>query len=141
MSTIKGQSIPVLPDTIQFSIPVLLKLPNQMSGKGWQVAFAQRKKLMPLVHEATRAWHGREPIDRAVVTVTRFATGPECDDDNAAASVKPLVDLLLVRSKTHPHSVGIVVDDSPAHMIQNSRVVRVATRKEQRTEVTIQRLD
>lgn len=139
MAGFRQQAMPPIPDRIQFALPVLLKLPNRTLGQPWQAAYAQRKKLAPMVDEATREWQGRVPMERARVTVTRYSLGV-ADDDNVAASIKPLVDLLLVRNKTHPSSVGLVVDDSPDHMDIRWGVVRVATRVEQRTEVLIEKL-
>lgn len=79
------------------------------------------------------------PMERARVTITRYSLRP-LDADNLAGSVKQLLDCLLVRSNTHPHGLGFLRDDSPAHMELVVRSENVSKRAVQRTEVLIERL-
>lgn len=130
-----------LPDRIEFSVPRLLALPNVTGGQHWTLAVRRRTILAPLVGEALRPWLGCIPMQRARVTVTRYSTGDvRPDTDNAFASLKPLIDLLLVRDKTHPHSFGLIEGDAPHQIFPIALAVRCSTKKDQRTEVVIERL-
>jgi hypothetical protein len=129
-----------LPDVIEFEIPLLLKLPNTLSGRHWSAAMAQRKKLAPMLSLALSQYFGAAPMERAHVTVTRYSIGPVRPDwDNLFASAKPLIDLLLVRTERHPHSFGLIVDDDPKRLIPFMFSERCEKRSQQRTHVKIQR--
>lgn len=133
----RGEPTLPAPARIEFSIPLLLKLPNQTNGKHWTAGMKYRAELLPIVAEAVEPWAGREPINKARIIVTRRSLRP-VDEDNLAASLKPLVDLLLVRSETHPHSLGLLVEDNPDHLSQSARHVRVSERRLQRTVIVIE---
>lgn len=134
------KSLPPLPDRIEFSLPFLLKLPRVTMGRHWSAGAAYRKKLAPLVEAAIRPWLGHAPMKKAKVTVTRVSTRwPPCDYDNNVTSTKPLIDLLLVRSKTHPHSFGLLEDDDPDRLMRIISAERCTRIREQHTEVIIER--
>lgn len=82
---------------------------------------------------------GLAPFDRACVTITRYSV-QEPDYDGAVGGAKLLIDCLLPLSRRHPHGLGLVLDDSPDHMKQHVVTVVVATHREQRTEILIERL-
>lgn len=129
-----------LPDVIEFEIPLLLKLPNTMSGRHWSVHMAQRKKLKPMVEIALQQYFGCMPMEKAGVTITRYSTGSVRPDwDNLFASAKSLIDLLLVRCERHPHSFGIIIDDDPTRLTPYMFAERCETRKQQKTAVRIER--
>jgi Holliday junction resolvase RusA-like endonuclease len=129
-----------LPDIIEFEIPLILKLPNTLSGRHWSAHMAQRTKMKPMLEIALRPFFGCMPMEKASVTITRYSTGStRPDTDNLFASVKSLIDLLLVRSKKHPHSFGLIIDDHPDRLTPHMLSERCATRKEQRTKVKIER--
>jgi hypothetical protein len=134
------KNLPVLPDQIEFSLPLLLKLPNASIGHHWKAAYGYRQKLLPIVTEAVKSWLAHQPMRRARLTVTRVSTASQrADEDNCYASLKPLVDLLLIKSKTHPHSLGILTDDNPDLLEIIACSERCLHRQEQRTEVLIER--
>lgn len=129
-----------LPDVIAFEIPLLLKLPNTLSGRHWSVHMAQRKKLRPMMELALQQYFGCIPMEKAAVTITRYSTGAVRPDvDNQFSSAKPILDLLLVRCEKHPHSFGIIIDDDPERLTPYVFAERCETRKEQRTAVRIER--
>lgn len=139
MAAFRGEPIKPPPLLVEFSIPYALKLPNTTNGRHWIAAHGYRKRLGEMVAEAVKPWAGHQPVGRARVTITRYSIGTP-DPDAIGAACKPLIDLLLVKSKVHPHSFGLLVDDSPAHIEFVPVAVKVATRKEQRTHVRIERL-
>jgi len=132
MASMRGEPIKPPPLLIQFSIAHALKLPNTTGGYFWPASHAYRKKLLPLVADAVKPWEGR-------VTITRYSVGIP-DPGAVMAATKPLVDLLLVRTKTHPSSMGLIRDDSPAHIELIAVGAKAESRKHQRTEVKIERI-
>jgi hypothetical protein len=139
MAAHRGEPIRPAPSLVEFSIAYPLKLPNTTNGRHWIAAHGYRKRLGEMVGEAVKPWNGQQPMERARVTITRWSIGV-CDADNLVSSVKPLLDLLLVRSKAHPHSFGLIRDDDPAHVELVVLPGKAASRKEQRTDVRIERL-
>ena len=133
------KSLPALPDSVLFCLPFLLKLPRQTLGRHWSEAARYRKWLRPHVEAAVRPWLGHAPMKKAQITITRVSTGCGVDYDNNVSSTKPLVDLLLIQSSVHPSSLGLIEDDDPARLTRIIRWERCATRKEQRTEIIIER--
>lgn len=140
MASLRGEPVKLPPLLIEFSIPHAMRLPNVVNGTHWASHVAYRKELLPLVADAVKPWTGHQPIDRAKVTIIRYSVRL-CDHDNCVASVKPLVDLLLVRSGVHPHSLGLLVDDGPDHIDLSVSSAKAETRAEVRTAVRIERLD
>lgn len=57
----------------------------------------------------------KEPFQKAHIAVTRTAPGPLPDPDNLI--LKPLLDVLQINSKRHPHGVGIIADDTRDHVV------------------------
>jgi hypothetical protein len=137
MAGLSGVSLKPPPLLIQFEIPHAMRLPNVSNGKHWSAGVAYRKMLLGLVEPAVKAWAGHHPIERARVTITRYSVGTP-DIDGAWGSVKPLVDLLLGKSKTHPHSLGVIRDDSQDHIALAVFVEKVAHRDQQKTSVRIE---
>lgn len=139
MAAFRGEPIKPPPLMIQFSIPYALKLPNTTNGRHWIAAHAYRKRLGEMVGEAVKPWAGHQPMERARVTITRSSVGVP-DPDAVGAACKPLIDLLLVRSKVHPASFSLITDDDPAHIVFVPLAEKVAHRSEQRTSVLIESL-
>lgn len=81
----------------------------------------------------------RRPFTYAEITIVRYSVRLP-DQDGCVASVKPILDILQPRSARHPSGLGIIVEDSPEHIRLTVRSEKVATRAEQRTLVTIERL-
>lgn len=139
MAAQRGEPVKPAPLLIDFSIPYALKLPNTTNGRHWIAAHGYRKRLGEMVAEAVKPWQGHAPMERAKVTITRWSVGI-ADQDGVVASVKPLIDLLLVRSKVHPHSFGLITDDDPKHIELVVTGAKATSRKEQRTHIMIERL-
>lgn len=139
MASLRGEPIKLPPLLIEFSIPHMMRLPNRTNGNHWSVSHAYRKYLLPMVSDAVEPWAGHQPMERARLTFSRYSVG-FADPDAVHGSVKPLLDLLLVQSKTHPSSLGLIRDDSPMHIEYAAVGIKVAHRIEQRTRVRIERL-
>jgi len=133
----RGVTLKPAPALIEFAIRHLLRLPNRTNGRHWVVNYDYRRELLPLIADATEQWAMCEPIQRARVTITRHSTGV-VDDDNLAASVKPALDILLARTATHPHSLGLLVEDDPARVTLLPRQERVSERRFCRTTFLIE---
>lgn len=139
MAGLRGEPTKPAPLLIEFSIPVATKLPNRTQGQHWTAGVAYRKALLPLVVEALKPWVSHAPMERARVTITRRSVRLP-DADNCTASVKPLIDLLLARTKTHPHSLGVLVDDGPGQIELTVLAEWVRHLDQQATHVRIERL-
>jgi hypothetical protein len=139
MARIRGEPTKPAPLLIEFSLPFLLRLPNRTTGQHWSGGHAYRKSLLGPVAQALAPWQGHHPMERARVTVCRFTTRLP-DHDGNVASLKPLIDLLLVRSKVHPSSLGIIRDDDPAHLELIALAQRVTNNEHKCTTVTIEQL-
>lgn len=113
--------------TLKFDIKRLGRSPNRLRGLGWQIYKAEKDKwlkdlalkLWPVAHKNPKAF--------AEIRVERFSSNP-MDDDNVAASCKPLLDSLK--------DLGFIVDDSP-HWIHLKAVWRKGKRGNGFTRVSI----
>lgn len=135
----RGEALKPPPARVEFVIRRLLKLPNTANGRHWTAGMSYRAELLPLIADATSEWAMCEPIQRARVTITRCSVGV-ADEDNLHAAVKGCLDILLERTETHPHSLGLLVDDDPARIELDVRQERVAERRLQRTIVVVEAL-
>jgi hypothetical protein len=140
MAQLRGEPTKTAPLLVEFSLPCLLKLPNRTLGHHWSKGHAYRKSLLGPMSEALAPWRGHMPIRKARVTVTRYTTGKIPDGDNTTASCKPAIDLLLVRSATHPHSLGVIYDDDPAHLSLIATAERVTRKSDQNTHFRIENI-
>lgn len=120
---IKPQGIRV----IEFEIPLLLPLLGTWQRMHW----AQRRKAMKYL-----AWHitaliprCKKPLERCRVTVERRSSGRQPDHENLYASIKPLMDVLVVASKRNPHGIGLIRDDAPSCVIEPPVVRQVKVRR------------
>lgn len=121
--------------TIEFTLPRLLPLTNQLLRMHWQ----KRRRLIKALAWEIRAVAPRapaEPFERARVTVTRCSSQPP-DDDGLVGGVKMLLDCLVVPTKRNPWGLGYVVDDAPAHIEQHT-VHEYAPPRKGRTVVRIE---
>lgn len=128
------------PLLVEFTIPVMLRLLNVTSRQHWKEGHTYRRHLCNVVGVATGAWRHHAPMERARVTITRRTSGKLPDYDGLTASCKPLVDLLLERSKTHPNSFGIITDDDPARLVLIPLSERVRHRADQLTHIKVENL-
>ena len=56
------------------------------------------------------------PLQKAFVRITRTCPGDGLDWDNALGGLKPLFDCLVMPSRRNPSGLGLIVDDSIAHI-------------------------
>ena len=124
-------------DIVQFTLDKPVKLLNEILRMHWRERQRYAKHLAAQI--ALRHKGIREPMQRAAVTVTRYSVR-EPDHDGLIGGCKLLIDCLLVYSDKHPHGMGYLVDDSPAHMEFTARHVKAESRKAQGTTVRIERL-
>lgn len=139
------ESVIAAPSSITFRLseptPSLNEV-NRMRARHWSVYSKHQKRLAETVaaaiSPAVLAIH--RPYQRARLTIIRHGMRL-LDADNLWGGVKGLQDLLLVRSATHPHSFGIVVDDDPAHLVLAVEQVRVLRRADRGTLVTVEEME
>lgn len=99
---------------IVFVLPFALTSLNVRDRQHW----AERHRAQDQLHLEILAAIGgsrylpRPPFARARVTVSRHSAG-RLDTDNAHAACKGLLDILCIRSRTHPLGLGIITDDNP----------------------------
>lgn len=125
--------------SIQFTLPRPSPLLNRALRTHWQ---ARRRKLRTLAWEVKCLLTGRlpaSPFMRAKLRIERYSIGTP-DFDGVVGGCKPLIDCLLVASKVHPCSLGIIADDGPEHLKLEVVPVKVATKAEQKTIVIIEEL-
>lgn len=100
----------------------------------WQTMhWAKREKLKKTWALEFRYLFGpKKPmLQRCKIKYTRFSTGTLDEADNLPGSFKCVGDALVL--------AGVIKDDSPAVIVSfEAKQVRVKTRKEQRTEITIE---
>ena len=99
--------------TATFTLPFALAGLNVRQRKHWGALTSERNELAKEVMAGIRGprHYPRPPLNRARITVVRCCAQP-LDPDNLVASVKPLLDVLCVKSATHPAGLGIIVDDN-----------------------------
>lgn len=126
--------------SVAFTLPFVLPSLNTMLRTHW----SKRQKHQEWLSQEVMVGLGgprhfpRPPFSVARVTVVRGSAGA-LDTDGCYASVKPLLDVLCVNSRTHPVGLGIIEDDTPArcHLVVSQQH---AARKEQFTAVRVEEL-
>jgi hypothetical protein len=105
------------PGYIMFQLPFALSSLNVRDRQHWAVRQKKKAKLAMevLVAIGGPACKPVKPVQKATIMVKRYSAGT-LDQDNLTASVKPLLDILCRSSSTHPHGMGFIEDDSPAHI-------------------------
>jgi hypothetical protein len=103
--------------SLSFVLPFATESLNVRDRKHW--AQRRRDKIAMANHVIAAIGGPRylpdPPFARAKITFNRRGVR-KLDDDNLAASFKALLDVLCIRSKTHPMGWGIIEDDSPDHV-------------------------
>lgn len=122
-------------DRIEFTLPQPFMLLNVYLRRPWTARKTYQRKLCGLIAKATVHCRGMEPWDKATLSIIRYSTRLP-DQDGLAP--KALIDCLVVRSARHPEGLGLIVDDSPAHLTLDVRAVK-CKQIEQRTSVIIQK--
>lgn len=130
-------------EVVNFSIQILLPLLNDRP-KGRSLPVRQQKAIAARA-QTDLAWlvvkaigpRPASPIGKCRVTIERYGMHAP-DDDNLHGSVKGLVDILCLQSKTHPRGLGIITDDKHGLCETRARFVQVKHRIDQKTVVTIE---
>jgi hypothetical protein len=122
--------------SIAFTLPMLLDTPNRTRGQHWAVTSAYKRRVAQEVWIALGCRLPATPIERCRVTVYRHSTR-QPDDDNLAASMKPLLDALQPATAKRRYGLGLIADDAPGVCLMVPRWIK-ATRGNQFTRVVIE---
>lgn len=76
------------------------------------------------------------PMKKCTLTIDRYMPGTSPDWDNLYGGVKPLIDCLVVCSKSHPYGLGYIADDNPDCVISLA-VKSIDTRKSDKRALTV----
>lgn len=95
---------------ITIEIPEATPLLNKWQRMHYQERKRVAERFGWLVRQAYR--HEGDPIEHCMIHVERHSAGLP-DWDGLHGGLKPILDCLVVRTKTNPHGQGIIVDDNP----------------------------
>ena len=109
----EGDEVAVTPYRVALVVWRLPR-PNPSSNVHWRTKHRDRQKWVVLMRDALGP-KLHPPLEHAKVTFTRFSSR-EPDSDNLVASFKLVRDLLMVAGKRNAGGLGLIVDDSPAHL-------------------------
>ncbi len=110
---------------IRFTLPKPTPTLNQLQRRHFHARSNDKKKLSWEIRCALGVSRPAAPFARAHVLIERFSTGTP-DRDNLFGGVKDLVDCLLDQGirmvnglpvALHPTGLGLILDDSPKHMM------------------------
>jgi hypothetical protein len=124
---------------IEFAIPEAIPTLNRWQRMHWALKRKTMERLAWLVK--VHAGPVGEPVNRFKMRVIRRSAASKlADPDNLI--VKPLMDVLVERSKRNPWGLGLIVDDGPEH-VADLRVeqTKVGSRNHQSTWVRIEEVD
>lgn len=117
-------------------------LRNQLDKIHWSKKPKMRRLLAWQMRAAMpRFLVGQQPINQFELHVDRYArhiTGQLPDEDGIIGGLKYHIDTLCMESVSNPYGLGIVVDDSPKHMLKLT--VKPHIVKKQRQEKTVFRI-
>ncbi|GAA5442626.1 hypothetical protein Misp06_00800 [Microbulbifer sp. NBRC 101763] len=125
--------------TIEFTIPLATPSNNQLLRMHWAKRRALKKQLALEVTSAlVRSGQRRpnEPLARVYLEIERGSFG-ELDEDNLQGGTKPLVDVLEKVSRTNPHGLGLIDNDSNRCVVQRKVTQAPAKRGQGFTRVLI----
>lgn len=119
---------------ISFEIPRATPSLNEIKGMNRYVY----KKLMTQFAWLVKIEVGNnfKPFKKCKIEVVRFGSRL-LDWDNAYGGLKPLMDCLVVSTKTNPHGLGLIEDDNPKVVTRLTMKQEYAKRNEGKTFVRI----
>jgi hypothetical protein len=126
-------------ELVEFVLPHATLLLNTLLRMHWTVRRKYQKSLAGEIAALTRDAAGHQPFDRASILVTRYCL-QLADPDNLPSSAKCILDSIVVRSTRNPDGIGLIQNDTAAHITLEVRQVKVSKQAEQRTTVRIERL-
>lgn len=102
--------------TVSFTLPYATTGLNVRDRTHWAKRRAQKAKmaLEILALLGGPAHFPRPPFAKARLTIVRHSAGT-LDLDNLYAAAKGIADILCVKSKRHPFSLSVMLDDAPAY--------------------------
>lgn len=127
------------PEMIRFECPLpprALRRNSETRNSGWRAALVREYQEQVWCAGATGHSGGGPvcprcqgpPWERAVLLLTWRHAGVAPDEDNALASLKACVDVLGTKGA---RPLGLIVDDSPAHLSIRCVTEKVRTRAEE----------
>jgi len=116
-----------------------LREPTILQNVWQRMHYTKRKD-----HSSALAWSIRKaagrrkakPLNKCIVSVLRYSSQLP-DWDGLYGGLKPLLDCLVVRTKTNPHGLGFIKDDNPNVIIALSATPYICKPKEGKTIVRI----
>lgn len=130
------------PEVVRFTLPFAIIRLNQWSRMHW----SRRRKHMQLLQAEVQAaltagWintHSHDPVQHCEIRVDRYCNGTAVPDpDGLNASVKALLDTLVIPTQRNPFGLSVITNDTgdliKLHPVQG----HICRRGEQRTEVEI----
>lgn len=104
--------MPRAPYRAHFDVPIRLRTINEMLRMNWAARRRYTRQIAWAVHLALPP-HKRPPapLERASVRVERHGAGMP-DPESLGSTIKPLLDVLQVRSRRHPYGLDVISDDT-----------------------------
>jgi len=97
------------------TIPIITPMLNELMRMHYHTKRIKCSRVSALIQ--ANCVIPNEPIKTCTIHVDRHSSGRLADWENLYASFKFIGDSLVVKSKQNPHGLGIIVDDSPLHII------------------------
>lgn len=107
-----------------FDVPIRLLTVNELLRMQWPARRRYIRQIAWAVHLALPVTkRPPKPLERASVRVERHGAGMP-DPESLSTTIKPLLDVLQVRSRRHPYGLDIIADDTEK-VIGKPEVVQV----------------
>lgn len=120
---------------VEFTIPIATPTLNEWQRMHWQKRRRTNIEMAWQIRAALGKWTG-DPIKDCSIYIERHGSRL-VDWDGVYGGLKPLLDALVKNTKTNPHGLGIIEDDSPNVVKKIVAVQKKSTRKGCRTLVRI----
>lgn len=89
---------------------------NVIRGMHFRTYRELRKQWQMLVFVALNGRRPPKPLDSVFLHIERNSHGEGLDWDNAYGGLKPLLDCLVIPTRSNPDGLGVITDDGPQHM-------------------------
>lgn len=80
------------------------------------------------------------PIENCTIIIERSCSGRLPDWDGLYGGLKPVLDCLVVRTKTNPYGLNIIVDDSPKYIRKLIAIPKQCKREDHQTKIIIKEI-
>lgn len=95
-----------------FDVPIRLLTINELLRLSWPARRRYIRQVAWAVHLALPVTkRPAKPLERARIRVERHGAGMP-DPESLSSTIKPLLDVLQVRSRRHPYGLDVIVDDT-----------------------------